>query len=130
MSSNLDDDDDDDVATVIGPARAFLPHLHQDTPAPRAPTPGPSSTVQINDGRAAPTLQLQAIDAGALAPPPQPQVPVRPRPPPAAPTMLVGDRARQAAGTPTGFLVYLAICGVLTAAGVAVLVVLRTQGRF
>ncbi len=129
MSSNLDDDDDDDVATVIGPARAFLPHLHQDEPAPRAPTPGPSSTVQINDGRAASTMQLQAVDASALAPMQTP-APVRPRPPPAAPTMLVGERAREAVGTPTGFLVYLAVCGVLTAVGVAVLVVLRTQGRF
>ncbi|MCC6647091.1 MAG: hypothetical protein IT374_16155 [Polyangiaceae bacterium] len=125
----VDDDDDDDVATVIGPARAFVPHLYADTPAPRAPSPGPSATVQINDGRAAPTLQLQALDASALVAPPPAQE-ARPRPPPPAPTMLVGDRARQAAGTPTGFMIYLAVCGVLTATGVALLVVLRTQGRF
>lgn len=122
------DDDDDDVATVIGPARAFLPHLYGEEAARSAPTPGPSSTVQINDGRAAPTLQLQAIDAAALAPPPAAPRPFKP--PPAAPTMLVGDRAREAVGTPTGFLVYLAVCGVLTAAGVGVLVMLRSQGKF
>lgn len=128
--TNPADDDDDDVATVIGPARAFLPHLYGEEAPRNAPTPGPSATVQINDGRAAPTLQLQAIDAAALAPPPSaPARQVRPVPM-AAPTMLVGDKARDAVGTPTGFMIYLAVCGVLTAAGVAVLVLLRSQGKF
>ncbi len=43
-----------------------------------------------------------------------------------APTVLVGAKAK--GGLPTGYVVYLVACALLTVVGVAVLVVLRMKG--
>lgn len=116
--SQDDDDEDDDVATVVAPAKLLLPqHLHDQVATAPQPAPtGPSKTVFIQEN-ALPAAQPAAVAASPMSAH-------------SAPTMLIGDRARDKGGAPTGFLVYVVICALLTAAGVAMLVVLRLQNRW